>query len=56
MKRRNKRLESIKHDLYNQWTIFKRAPLIVLFASSIIGGMALITWIVGSIIKLILGE
>ena len=44
MKRRNKRLDNIKIDLYRQWTMFTRAPLLVLFASSLIGGMA-ITWL-----------
>ena len=55
MRNRNKRIDTIKQDLYNQWIMFKRAPLLVLFASSIVGGMALIVWILANIIRLIQG-
>ena len=54
MKRRNKRLESVKKSLNTQWIMFKRAPLLVLFISSLVGGMTLIVWILGNIIRLIL--
>ena len=50
------RLENIKRDLSRQWTMFTRAPLLLLFASSLIGGMAIIGYIVGSIIILIIGK
>ena len=49
------RLENIKRDLSRQWTMFTSAPLLVLFASSLVGGMVLIVWVLSSIIRLILG-
>ena len=56
MKRRNKRLDNIKIDLYRQWTMFTRAPLLVLFASSLIGGMAITGYILGRIIIFFIGN
>ena len=52
---RNKRLEIIKQDLYNQWIIFKRMPLLVVYISGVLGAIVLIILIVSSIIKLLLG-
>ena len=49
---RNKRLEIIKQDLYNQWLILKRLPIIVLFTSSLIGGMVLIVWVLAILLEL----
>ena len=52
---RDSLIETIKRDLYNHWTVLKRGPLLVLFASSLVGGMVLIVWVLSSIIRLILG-
>ena len=46
--------ESLKRDLYNQWIIFKRMPLLIIYMSAILGTMSLIVWILGNIVRLIL--
>ena len=55
MRLRKSKLDSIKKDLHNQWIIISRLPFLVLFASSLIGGMALIVWIVTHLVNCILG-
>ena len=55
MARRNSKLDSIKRDLYNQWIILSRMPLLVLYISGIVGAMAIITYIISTIVMCILG-
>ena len=54
MSYRERRLDRIKSNLYDMWIILTRMPLLVLFASSLIGGMAFIMWITGNIIRIII--
>ena len=48
-RRRKRRLESIKRDMLNMWTIFKRLPMLVLYFSCMIGGIAIIGYILSII-------
>ena len=52
---RERKLYNIKRELYDIWLIVSRIPILVLFASSIISGMALILWIIAHLVNCILG-
>ena len=56
MKSRNKRLERLKVDLYNQWIIFRRMPLLVIYMSAILAGITITGYLLSNIIIFILGR
>ena len=55
MHRRRNRFETIKKDLYNQWLIFKRMPLLLLYMGGILGSMSIMLYLVGYIVMVIIG-
>jgi len=52
---RETRLQKAKRDLYDMWLIMSRIPILILFASSVIGGIAFIIWIIAHLVNCILG-
>ena len=56
MKSRNKRIERLKVDLYNQWIIFRRMPLLVIYMSAILAGITITGYLVSNIIIFKLGR
>ena len=52
---RETRVQKIKRDLSDMWLIISRMPILVLFASSLIGGMAFIIWVIAHLVNFILG-
>ena len=55
MYRRRDRFQTIKKDLYNQWLVFKRMPLLLLYMGGLLGTMSIIVYLLGSLIILIVG-
>ncbi len=51
---RERKLYNIKRELYDIWLIVSRIPILVLFASSLVGGMIFIVYILGNIIRIII--
>ena len=56
MARRKSILDNIKNDLYNQWIVISRTPLLVLYTSGLIGAMTIIVYVIGTIVMCILGK
>ena len=52
---KERKLYKIKRELYDIWLIVSRIPILVLFASSVIGSMALILWVIAHLVNCILG-
>ena len=55
MRKTRDRFETIKKDLYNQWLIFKRMPIIILYTLWLLGSMSIMVYLLGSLIILTIG-
>ncbi len=55
MRKTRDRFETIKKDLYNQWLIFKRMPIIILYTLGLLGSMSIMVYLLGSLIILTIG-
>ena len=55
MSKTRDRFETIKKDLYNQWLIFKRMPIIILYTLGLLGSMSIMVYLLGSLIILTIG-
>ena len=56
LRSRRERLDRIKKDLYNYWVILVRMPLLLLYASMLLGSMSIIVYVVGIAVACILGK